>query len=99
MGPPSGVCAPPGPAARHNDGVNRTPGTVPAERRRRPGYDRDSLLEIAVATFNERGYDGTSMEDLSHRLGYRPRASRRLAAPRPTPNGTLADVVAAPLDR
>ena len=35
----------------------------------RPGYDLDSLLAIAVEVFNERGYDGTSMEDLAHRLG------------------------------
>ena len=38
-------------------------------RRGRPGYDRESLLAVAVAVFNERGYDGTSMEDLSLRLG------------------------------
>ena len=35
----------------------------------RPGYDLDSLLAVAVEVFNERGYDGTSMEDLAHRLG------------------------------
>lgn len=38
-------------------------------RRGRPGYDVDSLLAVAVKVFNERGYDGTSMEELSHRLG------------------------------
>jgi AcrR family transcriptional regulator len=38
-------------------------------RRGRPGYDLDTLLAIAVGVFNERGYDGTSMEDLSRRLG------------------------------
>lgn len=38
-------------------------------RRGRPGYDRQALLAVAVAVFNERGYDGTSMEDLSRRLG------------------------------
>jgi AcrR family transcriptional regulator len=40
-----------------------------ASRRGRPGYDLESLLAVAVAVFNERGYDGTSMEDLSRRLG------------------------------
>jgi len=35
----------------------------------RPGYDLDSLLAIAVGVFNQRGYDGTSMEHLSARLG------------------------------
>jgi AcrR family transcriptional regulator len=49
------------------------PGAVsprtPGRRRGRPGYDRESLLAVAVAVFNERGYDGTSMEDLSARLG------------------------------
>jgi AcrR family transcriptional regulator len=38
-------------------------------RRGRPGYDLESLLAVAVKLFNERGYDGTSMEDLSRRLG------------------------------
>jgi AcrR family transcriptional regulator len=38
-------------------------------RRGRPGYDLESLLAVAVDVFNERGYDGTSMEDLSRRLG------------------------------
>lgn len=38
-------------------------------RRGRPGYDLESLLQVAVAVFNERGYDGTSMEDLSRKLG------------------------------
>lgn len=41
----------------------------PARRRGRPGYDLDSLLETVVEVFNERGFDGTSMEDLSKRLG------------------------------
>jgi AcrR family transcriptional regulator len=40
-----------------------------APRRGRPGYDLESLLAVAVGVFNERGYDGTSMEDLSKRLG------------------------------
>ncbi len=40
-----------------------------AVRRGRPGYDLDSLLHVAVTVFNERGYDGTSMEDLAARLG------------------------------
>ena len=37
--------------------------------RGRPGYDAESLLTVAVEVFNERGYDGTSMEDLARRLG------------------------------
>jgi AcrR family transcriptional regulator len=44
------------------------PGSAP-RRRGRPGYDLESLLAVAVSVFNERGYDGTSMEDLSRRLG------------------------------
>jgi len=45
-------------------------GSRAAGRRRgRPGYDRESLLAVAVSVFNQRGYDGTSMEDLSRRLG------------------------------
>ena len=42
---------------------------LPARRRGRPGYDRERLLEVAARTFNERGYDATSMEDLSAALG------------------------------
>lgn len=38
-------------------------------RRGRPGYDLETLLAVAVALFNERGYDGTSMDDLARRLG------------------------------
>src|SRR4030088_540076 len=40
-----------------------------APRRGRPGYDLESLLAVVVTVFNERGYDGTSMEDLSAKLG------------------------------
>src|SRR5664279_1632881 len=44
--------------------------SVPTTRGRgRPGYDVESLLAVAVDVFIERGYDGTSMEDLSRRLG------------------------------
>jgi AcrR family transcriptional regulator len=42
--------------------------TVPT-RRGRPGHSLDSLLDVAVAVFNERGYDATSMEELAGRLG------------------------------
>jgi AcrR family transcriptional regulator len=38
-------------------------------RRGRPGYDLEAVLQAAVEVFNERGYDGASMEDLSKRLG------------------------------
>ncbi|GAA2794246.1 TetR/AcrR family transcriptional regulator [Saccharopolyspora taberi] len=38
-------------------------------RRGRPGYDLGRLLDVSVQVFIERGYEGTSMEDLSHRLG------------------------------
>jgi AcrR family transcriptional regulator len=38
-------------------------------RRGRPGHSLDSLLAVAAAVFNERGYDATSMEDLAARLG------------------------------
>lgn len=37
--------------------------------RGRPGYDLETLLHTAVTVFHERGYDGTSMEDLAKRLG------------------------------
>lgn len=38
-------------------------------RRGRPGHDLESVLQVAARLFNERGYDGTSMEDLSRKLG------------------------------
>ncbi len=50
-------------------GSARPAGPQPIPRRGRPGYGLESLLAIAVTVFNERGYDGTSMEDLSRRLG------------------------------
>lgn len=42
--------------------------TAPA-RRGRPGHSLDSLLDVAVSVFNERGYDATTMDELSARLG------------------------------
>ncbi|QYC43647.1 Biofilm operon icaADBC HTH-type negative transcriptional regulator IcaR [Nonomuraea coxensis DSM 45129] len=36
---------------------------------RRRGHDPESVLSVAVGVFNERGYDGTSMEDLARALG------------------------------
>lgn len=51
--------------------IARAAGTGdPAPRRRgRPGYDLEAVLRVAAEVFNERGYDGASMEDLSRRLG------------------------------
>jgi AcrR family transcriptional regulator len=47
--------------------------TVDAERlparRGRPGHSLDTLLDAAVALFNERGYEATSMDELAARLG------------------------------
>ena len=40
-----------------------------AARRGRPGHDLESVLQVAARLFNERGYDGTSMEDLARKLG------------------------------
>lgn len=55
--------------AAHNERVNHPPARIPNSRRDRPAYDRDSLLAVAVVLFNERGYDGTGMEELGRRLG------------------------------
>ena len=41
-----------------------TPG-----RRGRPGHSLESLLDVAVAVFNERGYEATSMDELAIRAG------------------------------
>jgi AcrR family transcriptional regulator len=40
-----------------------------ARRRGRPGLDLATVLDRSVALFNERGFDGTSMEDLAQHLG------------------------------
>lgn len=44
-----------------------TTDTVP--KRGRPGYDQRGILEVAVAAFNEYGYDATSIGTLAERLG------------------------------
>jgi AcrR family transcriptional regulator len=41
---------------------------VPA-RRGRPGHSLDTLLDAAVALFNERGYEATSVDEVATRLG------------------------------
>ena len=51
------------------DATTAPPERIAAPRRGRPGYDRDQVLEIAVALFNEQGYDATSVADLATRLG------------------------------
>jgi len=48
--------------------MTSTANGAPA-RRGRPGHSLDSLLDVAVAVFNERGYDATSMDELATRLG------------------------------
>lgn len=40
-----------------------------APKRGRPGYDQDSVLEVAVRVFNRHGYDATSMGMLADELG------------------------------
>lgn len=37
--------------------------------RGRPGYDLEGLLRVSVDVFTRKGYDGTTMEDLSRQLG------------------------------
>ncbi|MEU7000579.1 TetR/AcrR family transcriptional regulator [Nonomuraea sp. NPDC046570] len=43
--------------------------TTSTTSRRRRGHDPESVLHTAVGVFIERGYDGTSMEDLARALG------------------------------
>jgi AcrR family transcriptional regulator len=43
--------------------------TVSTGRRGRPGHSLDTLLDVAVAVFNERGFEAASMEDVAVRLG------------------------------
>lgn len=56
---PLSSATPPGPV----------PSSAPPRRRGRPGYDVGSLVDKAVEVFTVKGFDGTSMEDLSHQLG------------------------------
>ncbi len=42
---------------------------APPARRGRPGNDLQAVLAAAVALFNQRGYEATSMDDLARRLG------------------------------
>jgi AcrR family transcriptional regulator len=49
--------------------MTTTPATRRSRRPGRPGYDLDSLLAVAVKVFNDKGYDGTSMDVLADRLG------------------------------
>jgi len=48
--------------------VSEAGARVPA-RRGRPGHTLDSLLDAAVALFNERGYEATSVDEVAGRLG------------------------------
>jgi AcrR family transcriptional regulator len=58
--------APAEPPSRPAPRTRRARGAAGA---RRPVYDVQSLLAVAVAEFNARGYDATSMEDLSRAAG------------------------------
>jgi AcrR family transcriptional regulator len=50
--------------------VDSRPGRAPrTDRPRSQRYDAESLLEVAVRVFTERGYDGTSMEHLAKAAG------------------------------
>lgn len=43
--------------------------TATTGRRGRPGHSLDTLLDVAVAVFIERGFEATSMDELAVRLG------------------------------
>ncbi len=49
--------------------MDASPAVAGSARRGRPGYDREGVLDAAVALFNERGYDATSVADIAQRLG------------------------------
>lgn len=63
-GPPG----PPGPLGPVGPPGTPGPPRLPA-RRGRPGHSLESLLRVAVAAFNQRGYEATSMDELAGRLG------------------------------
>ncbi|KQX05048.1 MULTISPECIES: TetR/AcrR family transcriptional regulator [unclassified Leifsonia] len=49
--------------------TSHTESPPAAARRGRPGYDQAAVLDVAVAAFNEYGYDATSIAVLAERLG------------------------------
>ncbi|MFJ2621593.1 TetR/AcrR family transcriptional regulator [Glutamicibacter sp. NPDC087344] len=49
--------------------MQSTQAVTPPVKRGRPGYDQETVLQIAVEAFNEYGYDATSMGKLADRLG------------------------------
>ena len=55
------------PAAR--PGAAEPAGSTSGRRRGRPGHDLESVLATSVGVFTERGFDGTSIDDLARRLG------------------------------
>lgn len=48
--------------------MDQSTSTSAPARRGRPGYDLATVLAISVGVFNERGFDGTSIDDLARRL-------------------------------
>jgi AcrR family transcriptional regulator len=58
-----------GPRSGTTDEANKGSTMSVPVRRGRPGHSLGSLLDTAVAVFNERGYDATSMDELASRLG------------------------------
>jgi len=49
--------------------MTTTPTQEPAAKRGRPGYDRQTLVDMCVKVFNRHGYDATSMGMLATELG------------------------------
>ncbi|HIW47616.1 MAG TPA: TetR/AcrR family transcriptional regulator [Candidatus Yaniella excrementigallinarum] len=49
--------------------MTTTPTQEPAAKRGRPGYDRQTLVDLCVKVFNRHGYDATSMGMLATELG------------------------------
>ncbi|MDQ4501636.1 TetR/AcrR family transcriptional regulator [Sinomonas sp. ASV322] len=58
----------PSAAATETPGPGPT-GPAPTGRRGRPGYDQQSVLNVAAEVFNRHGYDATSMGILAENLG------------------------------
>ncbi|MDO5635040.1 MAG: TetR/AcrR family transcriptional regulator [Micrococcus sp.] len=53
----------------HDDDAATSASASGSQRRGRPGYDRETLVEICVDVFNRHGYDATSMGMLAAHLG------------------------------
>lgn len=55
--------------ANQQEATPKNQSTSTNRRRGRPGHDVESVIKASVEVFNDKGFDGTSMDELSQHLG------------------------------